>query len=197
MTRRHEIAPGTQRWFVPVLVLIVALTHWTPASTEASPTASLQDLKAAYVVQFLRYVEWPEKHRAAEGEPLVIGVVGDSTMVDALDRFATETIGGHPVRITNIIVGQDAERCHLLFVNTSKRNVAQRALLSVEGAGTLTVGDTRGFLDSGGMIELRIVDNSVRFEVNLSPSRDAGLNISSKLLRLALHVDNADAAAVN
>lgn len=177
------------------LLLLVGLTCQTvaePAPRGSVPTASVHELKAAFVFHFMKYVEWPEEMRPARGEPLVLGVLGEQTMHEAVDRFAAESVGGHPLQIKHFEAGQELESCHVLFVGSSKRQATKRVLSAIQGSSTLTVSDTTGFIGIGGMIELKVVENRVGFEVDLLPSNDAGLKLSSKLLRLALRVENAE-----
>jgi len=178
-----------------LLALLAGLTCRTaaePAAIEGAYTPQGNELRAAFVYQFLKYVEWPDSVKPAPGEPLVIGVLGEQPIRDALSRFSAQSVAGHPLRIRHFEPGEDVEYCHLLFVGQSKRYVAKNVLEAIEGPGTLTVGDARDFLEAGGMIELRVVDNRIRFDVNLAPSKAAGLNISSRLLRLALRVEGAE-----
>jgi YfiR/HmsC-like len=162
------------------LVAAFALAAHTAIATadESAGAVSEDQVKAAYLFNFLKFVEWPET-RMASG-PWIIGVMGRSDFVQLLE----ETVGDQMVKNRRVVVkrvrrdGNIAE-CHLLFV----------ARCEFDGKvpvkpGLLTVGEAQGFSEAGGMINLYVEANKVRFEVAPDAARAAGLRVSPQLLKL-------------
>jgi hypothetical protein len=136
----------------------------------------LYELKAVYLLNFLRYVEWPT--RPATG-PLVVCVVG----LEQVGSILQNTIKGEKVdgrQIEARVIQEPSNDCHIVFapngVNTGAYIRAAR--------GTLTVGESPAFLEQGGAIAFLIVDKRLRFAVNTEAASKAEVRISSRLLRL-------------
>jgi TonB family protein len=150
-------------------------------------TASEYQIKAAYLYNFAKSAEWPERSLAAAA-PLVIGVVGgEDEFVDVLKKIvAGRSIGAHPVVISRVSSDEEAKTCHMLFFRSSvghKRTQSMVALLL--GAGILLVGEDSEFLRQGGMIDLVPVNGKIRFEVDTAALDGASIHLSSELLALA------------
>jgi hypothetical protein len=101
------------------------------------------------------------------------------------EAVAGETYHGRPIRIEHYRSARDIKRCHLLFVSRSSVDQMNEILSAVAGKSVVTVGETEGFLDRGGMIALTADRNRVRLQVNASSLRAAKVDVSSKLLRVA------------
>ena len=159
----------------------------------AYPLAAAQetlenDVKAAFLFNFAKFVDWPPAAFRSPADPLRICVIADATFTRSVDRIiAGETVRGRALqRVTPL--GAEVERCHLLYV-AARAPEAQRVLSSLERLPVLTVGETPGFLADGGVISFVMVNDRVRFDVNLRAAERAGLTLSSKLLRVARHVE--------
>ncbi len=150
-------------------------------------TASEFQVKAAYLYNFAKSAEWPERTLAAAG-PLVIGVFGDQDdFVDVLKKtVGGRSIGSHPVVISRVNSDAEGKTCHVLFVRSSvghKRT--QNMVASLLGIGVLLVGEDDEFLRQGGMINLVPVNGKIRFEVDTVALAGASIHLSSELLALA------------
>jgi hypothetical protein len=157
-----------------------------PAMAEPGAAASEADLKAAMLFNFTKFMEWSGPKGDAKA-PLVIGVAGDDPVRQALgelvrDRGATGG-GNRPLQLRRVDQGEEADGCHLL--GARKR---QTELLNATKRGVVTIGDSAGFTKGGGTIGFIVVENKLRFEVNLASANQAGVTISSRLLRLASEV---------
>ena len=141
-------------------------------------------VKAAYLLNFTRYVEWPTP---AAGEGMLnICVLGADPFGKILDAtIAGRTAHGRPLRARRLQTAAEATGCQIVFVSsqTWRRNPA--SLKALHRAGTLTVGDSDQFARGGGVIGFVIVDETVRFVVNDEARDQAGLRISSRMLSLA------------
>jgi len=153
-----------------------------------SPVLTEYDVKAAYLYNFGKFVQWPSDRRRAAGS-FDLCVVGRDPFGPALDRVVTgATIGGRPVQARRLAAPAEAARCHVVFVGAPDERQAAALLAAVGQSDVLTVGDSPRFLDLGGMIRFVVDGARVRFEVNLTRARAAGLTLSSDLLRVATAV---------
>jgi hypothetical protein len=161
-----------------VLVLLLAL----PVGAQELE----YQLKAAFLYNFVKFVEWPPEAFAGERSPLTICVYGADPFGDTLDGVVRgETLGERSLLVQRPEALDDLRDCHVLFVSRSERQRMPEILSRVEGAPVLTVGDTDGFLRAGGMINFVLEENKVRFLINPEAAGRSSLRISSKLLRLA------------
>jgi hypothetical protein len=144
-------------------------------------------VKAAYLANFTKFVEWPPG-AITDDDPIPVCVAGQDPFGPALDAAVNgERVGGHPLVARRIGDMRDLDGCRVLFV-PSNEALIESAVVSAERMPILTVSDAPDFLKRGGMIEFVLASNRVRFEINLAAARTAGLNLSSELLRVATAV---------
>ena len=180
--------------FVRVFALagVVSLTLFARGIglAQESPPSEYQ-VKAAFLFNFGKFVEWPTNAFANAEAPLVIGVFGGNPFDGDLERIvAGQKVAGHPVAVRQIKALPDVKGCQILFIPASAENQARDVLNAAGGAGVLTVGESDGFCDEGGMINFVMMDRQVRFDINNDAVKAAGLKISSKLLTLARRLKN-------
>jgi len=150
--------------------------------TSTGQAASEYDVKALFLLNFARFVEWPALSPAEAKEPFSICIVGDDPFRDTLDHLVQdEKINGRQIVVRRVSRPEDS--CQVLFVSASERNVLRT--LSQAGRGVLTVGEAVGFLSDGGMIGFVLDDRRVRFDINLKAATSASISISSRLLSVA------------
>lgn len=148
-------------------------------------------MKAAYILKFLNYVEWPASAFGTEDAPCVIGVQGDDTVLAELQRQgAGHAFNRHPLAVRRVGPNDTPSGLHVLFIGERARIAP---LLSELRAPVLVVTDADGALELGSMINFRLVDDRVRFEVALDPVRAAGLQLNSRLLSVAIAVNKGTA----
>jgi hypothetical protein len=170
-------------------VLIIATIIGTFSAQVHAQGASEYRVKAAFVYNFAKFVEWPPEAFAYDTAPLVIGIVGEDPFGNAIDQLTSgKTINGRSLTIRRLKRGQDLKACHILFISSSERNRLPEILLSLKGASVLTIADMDHFSQRGGMIGFLTEDDKVRFEINAQAANWARLRISSKLLTLAKNV---------
>ena len=167
------------------LMVVLGATNGAFAADQDSSIPLEYQVKAAVLYKFVRYVEWPQDVLPDTLDTITIGVLGESPITDAL-RASVEgkEIGGYKVVIRHFGDLADLDFCHMLFIGRSEKENLKKALRRLQGWSTLTVGDAEGFAEKRGMINLVIVENKVRFEINMEAAEEAKLKISSKLLRL-------------
>ena len=149
-------------------------------------------VKAAYLYNFLKFVEWPEDAFPDSLAPIVIGISGDDPFGDALPQVIIgKTVQGRDLVIHKYRSGEDMRGAHILFISPLEKKRLPQILSSLRGSSVLTVADTEGFLEAGGMIQFLSENNRVRFAINVDATSRAKLKISSKLLSLARVVDGS------
>jgi hypothetical protein len=158
------------------------------AQSDDSPDISREyAIKAAYLYQFGRYVQWPAESFADGNAPLVIGVLGTDPFGGVLEDIArSKRIEGRPIVVRRFAAMADYTACHILFVPASVSPEQKAASLrKLQGTRTLLVGEEPGFAENGGTINFFLEENRIRFEINMEIAKQDQLKISSKLLSLA------------
>ena len=163
-------------------LLLLALPR--PALAQVREAPEFQ-IKATWLVNFGRFIEWPEEDPSAEGAAFTIGVLGDDPFGEAFAAYEGEPVRGNPVEIRRFRRLEDLEWTHILYVSESENDRLDEILQLVGRNPTLTVGDARDFTSKGGIIRFVRQGTQLRFEVNRGAADLAGLQISSHLLRVA------------
>lgn len=179
--------PLLQRSAAKVVLFIAAAVLCFPAAgnTQSEQLTEYQ-VKAAFIYNFAKFVEWPGDAFTESAAPLRICVLGENSVGQELTRVVNgKKIGSHDLLVSNFSEPHLARGCHVLFVSSSERGRTAQVLEAMHGATILTVGESPDFLRHGGMIRLVLEEGKVRFEVNLNASEKARVKISSKLLTLA------------
>jgi YfiR/HmsC-like len=172
-----------RRMIATVLWLLVA----SNALGQAKPGE--YQVKAAYLYNFGRFVEWPAKLTTANTGSFTICILGEDPFGPALDRtLAGETIGNQKVAARRISSPQESVDCQILFISSSEAKRVDKIIEALGNSAVLTVSDIPQFSQHRGMIQLLMEGNRIRFEVNLAATQRAGLTLSSELLKVATAV---------
>ena len=168
-----------------VVVCAVAAPSYAQSALE-------YDVKAALLLNFTRFIEWPDGAFDEPRAAINVCVLAPSPFGQSLDRtLAGETVGNRPLVAREIRSADESSGCHLLFVPAGAE--ARAAGLSRKvGPHTVTVGESPRFEDMGGAVNLVVDGGRVRFTVNLQPVEDRGVRISARMLQLASRVDRAE-----
>ena len=167
-------------WVLGMVVLFLSGTR------AQSPTAGEYQIKAAFLFNFAKFVEWPPSSFSDAAAPLRICVFGRDPFGDELLNITKDkTVNGRRLEVDQGVDLQVARTCHILFIASSEKAQLKRVFEILRGTDALTVGDTKGFIEQGGMINFVPENNRVQFEVNRKTAEQAGLKISSKLLSVA------------
>jgi hypothetical protein len=167
------------RWTLAVMILLAA------SGTAHAQVASEYDVKAAFLYNFTKFVEWPAS-AFEERNDFQLCVLGDDPFGRSLKVVEDEKVAGRRISLLRTPKLAEAEGCHILFISRSERGRIPQILQDLGAAPVLTVADTDGFLDEGGIINFRLDGSKVRFEINQQAAERVGIKISSKLLRLAV-----------
>lgn len=166
------------------VLVAVALLATGPMLALAEPTE--QEVKAALIFNVARCVEWPATAFSSPSAPLVVAIIGQDAVSDALQQMLQQKfIGGHPLEVRLVHTADEARKCHVLYVASSEKGGADKLLQTLHGASTLTVSDINKFAERGGHINLVLKDRHVRVLVNPTNVESSHLKVSSKLLSLA------------
>lgn len=162
---------------------------------DASAALSEHRIKAVFLFNFSKFVEWPPGAFAAADTPFVIGVFGRDPFGSDLDDVARgETVNGRQLLVKRVQTVQDAAACQILFIPQSEQANLDELLTALTRSNTLTVSDLDGAARHGAMVRLVTDHDKIRLRINVESARAAGLTISSKLLRAAEIVTSADGA---
>jgi hypothetical protein len=168
-------------WIVLVAMLI---SGGAPSFAHGEPPPEYA-VKAAFLFNFAKFVEWPGDAYTGPTSPIVIWVLGEDPFGDALGSLKGKTANGRPIVVRYAATLGELERCHLLFVSASEKANLQKILQTTKGWSILTVGDMNGFAQDGGIINMVKEESRVGIEINLEAAQRSRLKISSKLLALA------------
>jgi len=177
--RRSSIA----RWSCWLVLLALGAV---PLHAEV---AKEYQLKAAFLYNFTKFVEWSPGRFADETSPIVIGVFGANPFGSELEAaVAGRTVNRRPITVRMLANADEARSVHVVFVDTTGEAGLEELLAAAREAGVLTVGESPQFAARGGIINFTIEGDRVRFEINQAAGERAGLRISAQLLKLATAV---------
>ena len=150
------------------------------------PVADEYPVKAAFLFNFAKFVEWPAAAFKGPEDPVAICVLGQNPFGTALeDVVRDKTVANRAFVVRGVLNTQQATTCQILFVSASERKRFRILLDELKGRSILTVGEGDDFTANGGIINFRLKDARVRIEIDAGAANRAGLHISSKLLSLA------------
>jgi hypothetical protein len=177
---------------------VAALWAGTAAGALVLDAFEPVEVKAAFVLNFVRYADWPAEREPAPDGVLEVDVVGNPELAQALARLAGRAggIDGHSIVVSTVPLppsGREARRlyfdslrrAHVVFVGSAAAEYAVELVAGLSGAPVLTVADTPGFAAAGGMLGLVEERGRIVFEANPNAIRGAALRISSRVLKLA------------
>jgi len=166
------------------LAFLVAL-----AASHAFPQGLAEyQVKAAFLFNFARYTEWPSPGAGGQGVPFSVCIIGRDPFGDALAAIEGKIVHDRPLRVHRGVALDQLRGCQLLWVSESEERRLAAILRAVAPYPVMTLSDIEGFVEAGGMIGLMVVEERVRFDVNLAAVRQANLHVSSQVLKLARNV---------
>lgn len=187
--------PGRQE---PLALLAITLILLAGPARAAQDNPSEYQLKAAFVYNFAKFVDWPSNVYSGPQSPFAICILGTDPFGPVIDdALRGKTVADHPVVVRRDKDAVAVRHCQIVFISASEKRRLSDILESLKGANVLVVGDFDGFASAGGAIELTLQDDRVRFAINPGAADNAGLRISSKLLALATIVHGAAESGKN
>lgn len=184
----HPIrAPQRHHRFRAVLLLLVGA--WLGVAPADNAPALESKVKAAYLLNFARFVEWPGAAHQDNQSDLVLGVVDDPAFAATLAQIvANQTAQGRKLTVRHYDHLAGIESCHILYLSRAATTRTENIFTQLQNRPVLTVGDSEDFIRTGGMIGFVIVKSAVRFDINTANTSAVGLSLSSKLLAVARNV---------
>jgi hypothetical protein len=174
----------TLRALLAAALLAVSAAARAQSDVPTAPVPTEYEVKAAFLYNFARFVEWPAE--ASRPEPFVIAVLGRDPFGSVLDEtVAGKTVGGRPIQVRRATRVDEVRDAQIVFVSASEAPNVPTILKALEKPGVLTVGDLDGFAERGGAINFTVQSRRVRFEINPGSAEQAHLKMSSQLLKLA------------
>lgn len=191
--------PGVgRRWRAPQLsarlVLLLLISFAAVASVRAQDSAPTEyQLKAVFLYNFAKFIDWPPGSFATPQSPFLICILGADPFGSAIDdTLKNKTVGDRPLVVERAKESAEVRHCQIVFISASEKHRLPEILIALQGANALVVGDTDGFADTGGTVQLMLEQNHIRFAINTNAADSAGLRISSKLLALAKVVHSTE-----
>ncbi len=176
--------------FAEVLFALIVLAG--AAGPAGAQTADEYQVKAAYMYNFAKFVDWPAKTFDSPVQPIVFCVLGLTPLSPALSAALTgKVVDQRPLVFRQLTDSKQAGKCQVLFIGSPDRKQTRQTLDEVKSLNLLTVGEAEGFTNDGGVIRFVLDASRVRLEFNLDAAEDARLRISSKLLSLGKTIRTA------
>lgn len=152
----------------------------------AAQVVSEYQVKAAFLYNFAKFVDWPNDAFSSATDPLRVCIFGEDPFGTGIDELMRDKlVQQHSLALRRVSSAAAARPCHILFVPHASRAQTRELLDQLKGSSILTVGESPDFLSDGGVINLVLEQDRVRFEVNLDAARRTRLKVSSKLLSVA------------
>jgi len=191
MSLMRKTQRTTRRLFLRRIgvLLLASVALLSLSAARGSAAVSESDVKAAFIYNCAKFVEWPKDAFPADTAPIQIAVIGDDEFAGKLKTLlADKKAQGRSFEVKRIFIPQEAKNFQIVFISNSENRRLQQILDAAKKSSVLTIGETEQFMDLGGMINLFFEDTQLRFDVNADAAEKAKLVISSKLLRLARRV---------
>lgn len=171
-----------------LLFACITLAGVSPVAGRDAPTDS--QVKAAFLINFPKYVDWPEEAFAAPDSPVVIAVRENSRMAAEIQKIIRgRTVNGRKFVLKQLAEEEEPGDYHIRFISEEEQQQPLNSLSNLNGASILTVGESEDFLEWGGIINLSQRKQRIALEINLPAARQARIRISSQLLNVAKVVD--------
>jgi hypothetical protein len=189
------------RFSIPSLrlrALLSAILFSSLACHGQSSGVAEYDVKATFLYDFAKFVDWPANTTASNRSPFVLCIVGADPFGSALDRIVRgQRIDQHEILIRRVRNSDDLTICQIAFVSRAENKNLPVILDRLKASSTLVVGDAQDFARRGGGIQLYLEDNAVHFSINVDSVQRSHLAISSNVLALATIVHDIPSTKTN
>jgi YfiR/HmsC-like len=177
---------GQWRRVMSLALLAVLMLASSPGVCGDAPSLTEYQVKALFLLNFTKYVEWPDAAFEQADAPITIGVVGENHFGEDLKKAVEgKSVNGRKIIIVSLETESDWSKCRILFISGSEKKRLAEILGKIGTLPVLTVGETEQFTQQGGMVNFTRKDGKVRLEINLTAAEKAKVGISSKLLSVA------------
>ena len=173
--------------FIVLFAACIALCVAAPAHAERLLPREYR-IKAAFLYNFAKFIEWPADAFADDNAPMTLCVLGDASLEEAFGLVEGKSVKGRKLKVLHLKTLNAKQACHIIFISSSENDRVAKILPRMKNQNSLTVGEAEEFIGQGGMINFVVKQNKIRFDIHIKPAKQAGLTISSKLLKLAITV---------
>jgi hypothetical protein len=200
-TKRRLVGQGTAAGMnscqcILIVSVAISIVILHAASCRAQSATEYQ-VKAAYLFNFLKFVEWPDASPGDAQSKWVIGIVGSTPVGDELSKLVeSKSVLGRELQVKTFQAADNLRACNILFISDTEKKRLPAILAALRGSSVMTVADMDHFIDAGGMVQFVVEDARVRISIDVGATGRARLKISSKLLALARTVTE-DGSAKN
>lgn len=176
------------------IIVFLLIAAWTGVigthcvASQPTDAAVEYKIKAAFLLNFAKFINWPEESFIEESPSFKVCVLGEDPFGSALSTIESRTVSNRKVDLYYVSRLEDATSCHLLFISASEKNNLELIRETLQDLPITTVSDIEGFAKNGGIIEFLTREDKVAFTINLNRARQQRLNIHSALLNLATEV---------
>ena len=177
----HRVPTASLRVRFGIQGLVPAILFCAGALEAQS--ASEYEIKAAFLYKFASFIQWPAAAQGiapAGAAPICIGVLGADRFGSSLDQVVRgKQVGGREFAVERFQSASQVQHCEIVFISGSEQSRMSEILTLLRGKPVLTVSEVAGFCERGGLVNLRVADSAVRFEINVTAGEHAGLHFSS------------------
>lgn len=163
----------------------IAIILWVGAFPVSALENDEYAVKAAFIYNFAKFIEWPQELFEDTTTPFELCIVGGRGINEKIGAIAAKKAQGRAFNIHAISTSTDSDFCHIAFFSRDQPAEAASNTARTAAVGVLTIGDNPSFVEKGGIIAFTLENNKVHFRINLDAAGRAKLRISSKLLQLA------------
>lgn len=189
LINRNKTSFSVRSWFLwahCLLTVVFALFSISSNGSDAVPEIKSYQLKAVFLLNYGKYIHWPDSAFYDEQSSFLICVLGESPFRGALDAAVEgEQIRGRAVEVRYSFLEENLDTCHALFIARSERPRLSILLAQLKGRPVLTVSDVDDFIDQGGQVQFFTEEDSIRFILHIDRLRELGLEPNANLLRIS------------
>lgn len=174
--------------YLSIFILLIWLPALIPSTySQSSRLFTDNDIKAAYLINFVRYIDWPDTTFQDKESPYVIAILGENTIEDILEKLIERTakLKNRKLVYRHFDSTDKIEPCHILFIGSKEEDTYKKVREKIKNTPTLIVGDQEKFFFGFQHINFKIVSDTVKFEVSLATMKASNLEASAHLLRNA------------
>lgn len=172
-------------WINKCLALVLGLGIVFNTHTVSALTLEEEMVLAALTLNIVRFTTWPDHAQTAMKESLNLCVVGNNIVQQSFASIDNKAVGNKTLKIIKLSRMNNFDQCHVLYISDVKNNILLQIFISIKNSPLLTIGESIEFANMGGMVGLEKIDNKMTLNINIAAMKEASLNISSRLLRLA------------
>jgi len=180
----HLSVRHPRRWTLR-LTLLLGISLTPPVFADNTKE---DQVKASYIYNFAKFITWPAATITPDIMPFYICTEGARLLSGNILLLQDRPLNGHKIAIRSFAEVTEPSQCSILYIGDSEQHPLAELLRQVSPLPVLTISDLPDFAENGGMIGMKVLDNRVRFDINLGAAQKAKLEISSQLLKLALQV---------